>query len=1802
MSNIFYSFLLLLCILNKSLQNESLSLNQLKKGSLSNDSYHYYELQLPQDLSISSENYLLLTLKQNFELDFLEQIVSNPFIYISQEIEQPNKSNNKWNNENFGKKIISINSKYLKSKFYISIYCKFKCNYILNSNINITQIINSTESLNYKFNLNSDETIKLQFTSRSLFSNLYFQFIGSSLSSYKTYISEEDSNIYLPYFPIFYNGYKYNIQEGKNFYKTNQTYEILIQNNENPQTIEMRINYDIENIEVKEFYPLYDQIQKFSYSCYFFNLNKNFANEDIKISFSFFNGGIGILKIGGYSSVKNKTSENDESDIEYYELSKNELIILNNVNYNIYYEKNGNQKGEKIYFCYFAKNENTSLIIKMNYFDNYQIQQKYNYILPNITEHDIIPKNTIAKYQLKFTKISLNDFSIRTLIKKGNINLYAYFSNNDEEITTELLTQYKKNFSLFQPTKKNTKMPRINIPKEKNKCLENNNKENKYCELFVIFECLEKENCVYDFSFLQTNKENIVSMLPRNIYTNIIKEFNINKYKITITDANINNIIIVLTENSGKVKLTLKEYISDDPNAFIPKKENDSNNKYTNIIEIKSSDYNINNLKGTFYFDVEAYYFSAYSIYYYEFNSDESNKIVSSSVTKGEIIKDYFTYNNQIKIYEYSNLIDENKSNNDKYIYVTSNDNVKYDLYILNNLDNISIRNIEKTDYVLKNNENNNILFIKQNFIEKYLINKKLYVLVTPNDASKSSFDPNKNYQNIFYFGITDQNTPFLLKEGMDFKMNFSQNIKKQKFLFKHLNIEKDIKLSISVPSNKLKLYIDINNIKYSEQIITGRNYIQINSTDIKQKSLDDNNSPNTIGINFESINDYISETEFKIAILTSSNIPITITDSDLETRQILDGEIQYFILDTRPDAILGIKLSSFVKYGKIEIYAKKISDNEDIFENYPDEDNFEYKSINKKENNGEIVFMDIPINQLRTLKNCRFKITIKGINTDIYSSIIEYSILLSTEITEIVTNRNYNLHIINGQIKYFRFLINKKPKKLFISMTNKDKRALLYLNYGKIPTINKYQWKSKGYYNEYLDVSINDNFFEKKNNLEGDYFLIIVGLGSCSYNLYISTEDIKLIDIDDDNPGSCTCNMKNDTCYFRYGNINDLNIKKVGNNDIIFYVDYIFGSAELFGKLYSSGGNDKVFKDLPSKNNKDYFNNRNNNFIKVSLSENLSGNKYKFDSIIIVVAQCSERSLLNFYAIKKKGYEYYSKNNKNILSMNKNNYYYLSAESKQNIKFLFFSYKNQIIQYKFKAFNGQINTKVYYNISNSDKYEQLSQFTVNGNYMSSYINRIITDNNLNKNILFEIETNLDCFLFINLRYEDSYVNFPISTKFSVRANNEGEIIGYFDFVSEIDDVFLIVSSEKNYLNANLEVYTKMNIFVNKTDIKDEECIIPSENNYDILQKNNPLTGIVGVKIKNIEITERKKAKIVRIFIKIKSKDDKNEKINIYISPNVNHLYRMTQVETNKYYFLSLTSSDTSIYKLVKNSNEDNCMIIEILSGGENEKNIRYLITEEPQIIDYKKKLFTNSITPEVKQLNGKSVLYLSDIKDIPYYLYIWVENSNEEIKILLYYYSITQNLIMSQFGNLPALTYNKNGYGKISIEIKEAINNKLFNDEKKKFSFYIIITDKKEKIKYLNSVLDLSDNYREIINDINPEKFDIRIQLGNNNIILVNNLVNEKEYYLNLVQKDNETGNLIIFKSITVIASVSYVKQIIAIIIFLVLFIISFVAVVVYRKMGIGKILRGYGTLTSENKEIPRSADDQSVEMQKMI
>ena len=106
---------------------------------------------------------------------------------------------------------------------------------------------------------------------------------------------------------------------------------------------------------------------------------------------------------------------------------------------------------------------------------------------------------------------------------------------------------------------------------------------------------------------------------------------------------------------------------------------------------------------------------------------------------------------------------------------------------------------------------------------------------------------------------------------------------------------------------------------------------------------------------------------------------------------------------------------------------------------NFPDEQNYEYIASFKSINRGFYI-IDISYNDLFNLDPCKILLTVRGIFPGNLSTKIEYSLSVSNTISDIITDKSYKLFISKGEIKFFHFIVGTNKKRLYISMTNKDK------------------------------------------------------------------------------------------------------------------------------------------------------------------------------------------------------------------------------------------------------------------------------------------------------------------------------------------------------------------------------------------------------------------------------------------------------------------------------------------------------------------------------------------------------------------------------------------------------------------------------------------------------------------------------------------------------------------------------------------------------------------------------------------
>ena len=136
-----------------------LELDLVKLGSLRNEEYDYYILSLTDQFD--KDNHLIIELEPNRQLDLINNIISDPNLYISTTEKNPSIDKYTFKSKRFGDESISIGQKkfiFERNFLYISTLY-LKCNYIFKAQL-MKDIPLKTNGLNV-FSINPKTVTKL---------------------------------------------------------------------------------------------------------------------------------------------------------------------------------------------------------------------------------------------------------------------------------------------------------------------------------------------------------------------------------------------------------------------------------------------------------------------------------------------------------------------------------------------------------------------------------------------------------------------------------------------------------------------------------------------------------------------------------------------------------------------------------------------------------------------------------------------------------------------------------------------------------------------------------------------------------------------------------------------------------------------------------------------------------------------------------------------------------------------------------------------------------------------------------------------------------------------------------------------------------------------------------------------------------------------------------------------------------------------------------------------------------------------------------------------------------------------------------------------------------------------------------------------------------------------------------------------------------------------------------------------------------------------------------------------------------
>ena len=160
---------LLIIFISCSYDIKEIELNQIMRGSLTDGEYDFFKITLPAE--VDKNGTLVFVLEPSTYLDRLNDIVSDPNLYISIDESHPNELKHTWASKRFGSEVISIGGAYINpfQYFYIGVHCVEKCNYCLT----ITHVKNIplVGSKIYSFTLEEKTVMKFNFHTKKILIN-----------------------------------------------------------------------------------------------------------------------------------------------------------------------------------------------------------------------------------------------------------------------------------------------------------------------------------------------------------------------------------------------------------------------------------------------------------------------------------------------------------------------------------------------------------------------------------------------------------------------------------------------------------------------------------------------------------------------------------------------------------------------------------------------------------------------------------------------------------------------------------------------------------------------------------------------------------------------------------------------------------------------------------------------------------------------------------------------------------------------------------------------------------------------------------------------------------------------------------------------------------------------------------------------------------------------------------------------------------------------------------------------------------------------------------------------------------------------------------------------------------------------------------------------------------------------------------------------------------------------------------------------------------------------------------------------
>lgn len=1872
-------FLLVRPSISAGIPITSIKLNQTVNSSINKDEgYEYYSLVIPSTVKFN-ESMLMFTVKADeSNIKEGEEIFSDPDLYVSKNEKYPNSPvNSQWYSERYGSDILSISSSNVgpNETFYIGMYCQFKCKYSLRAYLSTeielligkvyTLYISKKTSMNYFIKI-PDKDYK------------EFNILATSpmLKEFKIFIHQvnpSSQNTY-PVMPSWAGGYMVTIEKGSPEYCKKCVYHIVIQGGEEEDSTVQISPYFQETVShIKDGNPIYDSIKEHKKRCYKFKISERdiAMNENVIIQTTLFSGHLDLY-IGGWKDLTDLTYINMPSDNYSYHITSERVVLLNKTDYDYFSNKTTVSSQKKhLNFCVFSTMK-TSYIISLHYLSQAEEIQKFNFIMPENEINGYLKGHQATRYRILDFK-NQADISVVHEEIQGKSSLYAFFCNSSKCYITYDSIKSKLDKNEFITSLNTYSGHELFIPNKENKCrLALINK--LYCQTLIVVACEDETFCSYKLrvSFNETS----LRMVPKSTYYNLLPAGQTDNYEILVTDETINSIVIVLNTASGDAELIV--FAEKTEGNFVAIGVSLNNDYIPDVVRIttkhlktiKGLNWTKDNLVGKYKVKIATKSFSTYNLYYYTTFEHTTTKISNSDITieltEGDIILDHFPNDMDFKVYSFVLNAYPNKQKEDIRIVLTKM-NIPFSFRVYLSLESLEIKNQTVSQYEERfkgfvwTSDYNGELTISKND-PKYSLYGPYYIIVIKDIAAMLDKEVEQKAVGSYYLGATTESIPFILYEGKYHSSTLKNSYPKQIYWYSHTNITQNLELSINVYNGAVDVYVDAHEISRTDlaneskkenlaafkEKITYYEKITIPASYFADKcKLNTYNCGVYIFVK-KGLTDY--DGQYLLVGKSSKTIGEVITPGLVKTDSVKEGEYKHYIIEEmqkRKGSTISITFFS----GDGEIYLR-IPEKPEVGDKikYPNETFYDFKGIDHYM--GKII--KIPSSYFQKINDTNIKIQLlisvlgtygvyteegekdEGKSTNSSSSDeCTYIISYSSEAKRINQNVPYFSSIQSGESQYFSFYFDNDVSNIYISLSNMNGDADLYLNYGEsnYPTPSEADWYSMNTNHEFIDIRKDDPVFQQKNLTEigGYYTLLIYGYINTTYSLFVSAHDNLIMPLYDNSPISCKCVSTNDKCYFRYADFYEsLDGKEDDDIQIIFTTQYTYGTGMMYAKLYEDidifDTEKNIYENFPSESLYDFSNKDSNqrNYMKVKIQKKNNPN-YNKDSILLLTLKCLEPSLVDLNTATLKGDEF------DYLDQNRENIFYLKKDTNPTY-LVYYNYGDKDLIYEAHGYLGNGRIEIFINdtaLNNQTNKVESKVTTFNdiligtteiGNYKITQVGVIKTNQNINqKNIYFRVTPYEDFGFYIKLTYSRKWTNIPINKakQFFVQ---KGELFGYFDIQDEYHDVEISVVLD-DHVNKVASMYAKINIITkNGTSVVDEDessiynYSVPKEENCDYKQKTDLVLGSMVVKMTNLP-KMKKHYKYIRVLLYIKVEDynyekDKNDEneyvyddedfldkatnasLTIVVTPCTNS-YKRIDTAPFVYYFSNETSkseNETKIYHLERMRSKDDVLIIEISScSGDYE----YSLSEN--LATYYEDPTLKTVKTYDRKKNGRHTITVIDLKSKHYYLTVRAKPDSQcdgfggkcdNTNYMMYYYTTTSNEYKQSVVN-STFEYEPYGRGGVKLLLPEIHERDSIGRVRNmsNITFNVFISTKKEEFEQMESVCYLTNMTKR-----SESKLYKNIKVVNNNTIIIKGLSPKEKYYVNILAENIITRELITFKPILIVSGGSMPGWIIIAFVLILIGVIS-VAIFFYKKYIITKKILKYETSDVRNmSEIPKT------------